>query len=94
MNVMADVEAIDNVFNEYIKDLYRGTEHTIVQITDPDTIPKEVHLIKVSCIRCHHLWYIRRDKFPKVCASCTSRYWNSPTKRELGFEYFGKRVYD
>ena len=90
---MIDIIKIDEVFNDYIRNLYRDTEETIVKIIDPDTIPKEVELIQVSCIRCHHQWYIRKNRFPRFCPECGSWFWNSPTKRELGFEYFGKRVY-
>lgn len=88
-----DITKIDEIVNDYIRNLYKGTEEAIVKIIDPDTIPREVELIQVSCIRCHHQWYIRKNRFPRFCPECGSWYWNSPTKRELGFEYFGQRVY-
>lgn len=90
---MIDINKIDGVFNDYIRSLYKDTEEAIVQIINPDTIPKEVKLIQVACIRCHHQWYIRKNRFPRFCPECGSWFWNRPIKRELGFEYFGKRVY-
>jgi hypothetical protein len=38
---------------------------------------KEVVLIQVKCKRCGHEWFIRHPQLPKVCAKCTSRYWNT-----------------
>lgn len=90
---MVDIEKVDGIIGEYIRSLHEEKDRMFADIIHPTEIPKDVHLIKVSCIRCHHSWYIRNRRFPQVCASCGSRYWNKPHQRELGFEYFGKRVY-
>lgn len=91
--VMVDIEKVDGIVGEYIRSLHEEKDRMLADIIHPIEIPKNVHLIRVCCIRCHHSWYIRRKRFPKICASCGSRYWNRPHQRELGFEYFGKRVY-
>lgn len=90
---MVDIEKIDGIVGEYIRSLHEEKDKVLAGIVHPIELPKNVHLIRVSCIRCHHSWYIRRKRFPATCPNCTSRYWNKPHSKELGFEYFGKRVY-
>jgi hypothetical protein len=32
------------------------------------------------CERCGHRWKTKTSDLPKVCADCTSPYWNTPRK--------------
>ena len=31
---------------------------------------------ELKCLRCKHKWYPRVPKFPKLCPSCKSKYWD------------------
>lgn len=35
-----------------------------------------VTLPTLTCLRCGHVWVLRRTKLPRVCSKCKSPYWS------------------
>ena len=57
--------------------------HIVVLYNGHMDIETDVPLLEYDCCRCQHRWYPRKPSYPKRCPSCTSAYWDTPTKREM-----------
>ena len=48
------------------------------------TTAEALEILRMTCLRCGHVWIRRTEKHPTVCPKCKSPYWNAPRREDGG----------